>query len=252
MILGAQLYTVREFTKSFSALNETLAKVADIGYTTVQLSATCPYDAEWMKKTLAKYGLSAPLTHFDFQKLTEQPEETAAFHKAFGADYVGIGCSPFSFDQAGLDQLIASLEHIGVFRENGMKVMYHNHNMEFSKIGKRLFLEHLLDAFSDDTLGVTLDTYWAQAAGADPAAWCEKLKGRIDCIHLKDMCYSGEDHAVRMAAVGSGNMNFERILASAESAGTRYAFVEQDNCYGEDPFDALKQSYDYLKALGLS
>ena len=46
-------------------------------------------------------------------------------------------------------------------------------------------------------------------------------------------------------------MDFDAILSAAESAGTRYAFVEQDDCYGADPFDCLKKSYDYLASRGL-
>ena len=48
MEIGAQLYTVRSITQTLEGLAEALKKVADIGYKTVQLSATCPYDAEWM------------------------------------------------------------------------------------------------------------------------------------------------------------------------------------------------------------
>ena len=45
-------------------------------------------------------------------------------------------------------------------------------------------------------------------------------------------------------------MNFPAIFYAAEEAGTEYMLVEQDDCYGEDPFDCLKRSYDYLKANG--
>ena len=53
-----------------------------------------------------------------------------------------------------------------------------------------------------------------------------------------------------MAPVGQGNMNFERVFAAAEEAGTEYMLVEQDNCYNEDPFICLKRSYEYLTAVG--
>ena len=51
---------------------------------------------------------------------------------------------------------------------------------------------------------------------------------------------------------GSGNINFAPILSAAEAAGTEYLLVEQDNCYGKDPFEELASSYRYLKAQGLS
>ena len=43
MKLGAQLYTVRDFTKTTDDFAETLKKVADIGYRTVQVSGTCAF-----------------------------------------------------------------------------------------------------------------------------------------------------------------------------------------------------------------
>ncbi|HIV10364.1 MAG TPA: sugar phosphate isomerase/epimerase, partial [Candidatus Faeciplasma avium] len=49
---------------------------------------------------------------------------------------------------------------------------------------------------------------------------------------------------------GEGNINFPRIFEQSEAAGVEYMFVEQDDCYGEDPFDCLRRSYDYLKANG--
>jgi hypothetical protein len=54
-----------------------------------------------------------------------------------------------------------------------------------------------------------------------------------------------------MAVVGEGNINFARVLYEAENAGTEYLLVEQDNCYGEDPFECLKRSYRQLAAWGL-
>ena len=54
-----------------------------------------------------------------------------------------------------------------------------------------------------------------------------------------------------MAPVGKGNINHPALVEAAQEAGTKYVFVEQDSCYEEDPFDCLKQSYEYLKSLGL-
>ena len=42
MIIGAQLYTRRDFCRNLDDFSENLKKVADIGYTSVQVSGTCP------------------------------------------------------------------------------------------------------------------------------------------------------------------------------------------------------------------
>ena len=105
--------------------------------------------------------------------------------------------------------------------------------------------EIIAEDFSADELGFILDTYWIQKGGADPAQWIEKFSGRLPVIHLKDYAYDA-----MMAVVGEGNINFDRVFEKAESAGVQYMMVEQDKCYGEDPFDCLKRSYDYLKSCG--
>ena len=56
-----------------------------------------------------------------------------------------------------------------------------------------------------------------------------------------------------MQWIGNGNtMNVEKIAEAFIDAGTKYAYVEQDNCNGENPFDCLKKSYEYLKSIGLN
>ena len=50
MQIGAQFYTVRNQCQTLDDFALTLRKVADIGYKTVQISGTCPYDAQWLKE----------------------------------------------------------------------------------------------------------------------------------------------------------------------------------------------------------
>ena len=96
-------------------------------------------------------------------------------------------------------------------------------------------------------MGFTLDTFWVQAGGGDPAQWIEKLSGRVPVIHLKDYAYGRQ-----MAVVGEGNINFGRVFEKAEAAGTQFMLVEQDDCHGEDPFECLRRSYEYLRSWGFA
>jgi len=41
-----------------------------------------------------------------------------------------------------------------------------------------------------------------------------------------------------------GNLNWPAIIKAAEGAGVMHAMVEQDDCYGADPFVCLKTSYN--------
>ena len=129
--------------------------------------------------------------------------------------------------------------------ESGKLFMYHNHDQEFKKIGGRLVIEKLMEDFSPAEMGFTLDTFWVQAGGGDPAQWLEKLSGRIPCIHLKDYAYGR-----KMAVVGEGNINFDRVFEKAAAGGTQYMLVEQDDCNGEDPIECLRRSYQFLRSRG--
>lgn len=102
-------------------------------------------------------------------------------------------------------------------------------------------------------MGFTVDTYWVQYGGANPANLIKRLKGRCPVVHFKDYAIdiSDESSYVHMAACGSGNLDFKEIIEAFEYAGTEFVCVEQDNCYGEDPFACLERSYKYLKELGL-
>lgn len=247
MEIGAQLYTVREHTQTLDGLAESLKKVADIGYKTVQISGTCPYDAAWLKARLAENGLRCVLTHIPADRITGETQTVAREHDVFGCDYVGLGWYGFDAEKGQTVQAFADtyLGPAKKLRAQGKYFMYHNHDGEFQRADGRLILEQLAEAMPSQYMGITLDTYWVQVGGADPARWLELLSGRIPCIHLKDCAYGRQ-----MAVVGEGNLNFDRIFEKAEAGGTKYMLVEQDDCNVEDPFVCLKRSYEYLTACG--
>ena len=248
MQIGAQFYTLRDFCKTPDDLSETLKKVADIGYKTVQISGVCDFDAEWMKEELRKTGLKCVITHTKPERIVGDTDKVIEEHKIFGCDRIGIGF--YDVAKNGVEAFIDYYKEAAkAIKEKGLYLSYHNHDNEFAKLDGKLIIDHILDAFAPDEMGFTLDTYWVQSGGADPIWWLNYLKGRTPCVHFKDMAIVGKEH--RMAVVGEGNMNFQGIIKAAVDNGVQYALVEQDNCYDENPFDCLKRSYEYLKAQGL-
>ncbi len=249
MEIGAQLYTVRAFTQTLDGFALTLRKVADMGYRTVQVSATCPFQAEWLREELGKNGLRCVLTHTPADRLTGETEQVIAEHAVFGCDHIGLGYWSFRPEEGmGYDDFLRRFSPAAEkIAGAGKLLMYHNHDQEFRRLDGKLILERLAEDMPADRMGFTLDTFWVQAGGGDPARWLERLAGRIPCIHLKDFAYGR-----KMAVIGEGNLDFDRILKKAEAGGTRYLLVEQDDCNGEDPFDCLSRSCRYLKSLGLA
>ena len=61
--IGAQLYTLRDYTKTPNDIAQTLKKVREMGYEIVQVSALGPIDQKELKKILDGEGLYACSTH---------------------------------------------------------------------------------------------------------------------------------------------------------------------------------------------
>ncbi len=247
MRIGAQMYTVREQCKTLEGFAQALDRIAGIGYRTVQVSGTCPFEAQWLKEQLDRTGLRCVITHTPQQRILNETDRVLRDHHVFGCDYIGLGFWAFdpqrdmSYEKF-METWPAAAKKI---RDGGKYFMYHNHDRELIHRDGKPILAWLAEEIPADIMGFTLDTFWIQAGGGDPAWWLEKLAGRIPCIHLKDCAYGQA-----MAVIGEGNINFERVFQKAEAGGTKYMLVEQDDCHGEDPFQCLERSYRYLKACG--
>ncbi len=254
MKLGAQMYTVRNFCKTTEDFANTLDRLADIGYTAVQVSGTCPFEADWLAEQLKRTGLTCNITHTDPKLILGETDKVIADHKVFGCKHIGLGGMPTEYR--------GSFENVQKFhadyaeaakkiRDAGALFMYHNHAFEYERVADgRTQMEVLSDLFAPDEMGFTLDTYWVKFGGFDPVAEIKRLSGRIPCVHFKDMEVL-EDGTRRYTWVGNGVLDFGKIIYALEDTGTEYAFVEEDDCFGEDPFECLTKSYKYLKALGL-
>ncbi len=250
MKIGAQLFTLRDACTNLDDFSETLKRVADMGFQTVQVSGVCDFEPEWLQGELKKNGLSCVLTHVrPAEHYYEKTEKVIADHKVFHCKYLGLGSFGFK-NEVELNkypQFVSLYTPVTkALKEAGQYFMYHNHDHEFVRIQGKNILERMAEDFPPDELGFTLDVCWAQTAGADPAQWIREFKGRIPCIHIKD-----RDQLCKLVPLGEGNLNLPRILEKSFSSGVEYLLIEQDDCNGEDPFDCMKRSFDYLKAMGL-
>lgn len=249
--VGAQLYTCREYLKTFDDAKETLKKVANIGYKYIQLSGLGPIDYRELAKVIDDLGLQVVSTHTGWDRFLTDLDSVIEEHLTYKCNHPAIGGVPSEYrNDEGLRRFIDQVTVVSMkLVKAGMDFSYHNHNWEFAKIGEKTWLELLYQYTSPAILKAELDTYWVQAGGADPAYWIEKLTGRQVMLHLKDMrvTLKGEQ---RFAEVGEGNLNWPRILKAAEDAGVEFLLVEQDLCYDRDPFTSFEISYRNLRNMG--
>ena len=250
MILGAQLFTLREYTQTAEDLDHSLSLVAEMGYTTVQISAIGPIPAEKVRELCDRHGLRIVITHTDPYRILNDTEAVIKEHDIMGCDYIGLGMMPPKYRHPEWLSRFAQdyREPAKRIAAAGKLMMYHNHNLEFQKFDGKLIMDILAESFEPEEMGFTLDTYWVQMGGGDVCEWIERLASRIPCVHLKDMSVRGMEPI--MAPVMEGNLNFKRILATLERLqSTKYILVEQDICEGS-PFDCLEKSYKNLNSLG--
>ena len=53
-----------------------------------------------------------------------------------------------------------------------------------------------------------------------------------------------------IAELGQGNLPLKDCIEAGLEGGAEYFLIEQDDSYGRDPFDCLKDSRDHLISLG--
>lgn len=252
-VLGAQLYTVREFCKTVPDIAATFKKVAGIGYKAVQVSGIGTADARDVALIANDNGLTISATHMPWPRFRNELADVIATHKAWNCSHSAIGSLPAEYYSVeGVARFLAELAPIAkTLAAEGIDFSFHNHQAEFIKLDGRLMMDRLLADSPADMLKFEIDTYWVQVGGQSPANWIRKVAGRIPLLHLKDYAIAMSDPRVRMSEIGQGNLDWQDILAAAKQAGVRWYLVEQDDCNGRDPFESLAISYRYLRGQGL-
>ncbi len=251
--IGAQLFTVRQFTQTVDDAAETFRKIADIGYTHVQVSAMGPINPKDIARMSQDAGLAISCTHMGWNRFKDELDAVIEEHKLWGCKHPAIGSMPSEYHSAdGVKQFLEELAPIAEkLAAEGMDFSYHNHNWELARYGEKTILEMLYDWGDPKHLKAEIDTYWVVAGGGDPIFWINKCAGREPLVHFKEMSITPEKE-IRMAPIGEGNLNWQGIIEACDAGGVEYALVEQDNSYGEDPFDCLARSYAFLKEMGWS
>lgn len=244
--VAVQLYTLRDHLTTRADYQETLQRVAEIGYRSVQVAGPRPICEEEIAALCAEKGLVINSSHEDPVQVLENPGRVVEHLEAFGCRYATY---PFPKDvdvrEAGaLDGLVRALDRSGeVLWRAGKTLAYHNHAIELELVDGVPILEIIYGGTHPRHLQAEIDTYWVHAGGSSPAAWCARLRDRLPLLHLKD--YRLEDGQAVFAEVGSGELDWPTIIATADACGCQWYMVEQDICPG-DPFVSLERSFRYI------
>lgn len=245
--LGAQLYTLRDYIKTYEDCEATFKYLNDLGINVIQISGIGPIPADKVAYLVEKYNMDVCVTHTSFDRMRTDLDSVMKEHKMLGCDTLGIGGMPEEFrkDSESLNEFIKITSEIGKkMHDNGLQFAYHNHAFEFSKIdnGRRIF-DVLIEDTKPEEFSFIGDTYWFQYGGVNPCDYIKKIENRMKVCHFKD--YKMVNDKPAFAEIGTGNLNLDDIYNTCKATGVKYIVIEQDICE-IDPRESMAISYKNL------
>lgn len=248
--IGVQLYSVRDrMEKDFTG---TLERVAQIGFREVEFAGYFNHSPQDVRALLDRLGLKAPSSHIGLDVMQKDLAGTLQAAKTIGHEYITVPAlmDPLMGKAIPADywqRTSAEFNRIArVAKDAGIGFAYHNHSFEFERLADgRTGFDVLLAETDPSLVKFELDLFWATFAGQDPVAMFQAHPGRFAMWHVKDMrgmeearrqAAASTGNAMqkmqgampRLAAVGTGDIDFRRIFAQASTAGLRHFFVEND------------------------
>jgi sugar phosphate isomerase/epimerase len=243
--IGLQLYTVRDLMEK--DVPQTLEQVAKVGYDEVEFAGYFDQTPQQIRALLDKVGLAAPAAHVQLTDLTQHAERTFDAAEVIGHRYIIMPWIEPE-DRGSLDtyrRVAETLNRAGEqAKDRGLRIAYHNHDWEFAQIDRVRPYDLLLTETEPDLVWFEMDFYWITRGGGNPLAYFKAHPGRFHLCHMKDMDRRGE-----MADVGSGRIDFRKILQQRKAAGLQHFFVEHD--HPADKLASIRASYKFLHSLEL-
>lgn len=248
---GIQLYSVKEDMANDA--QDTIKKIAGFGYNQIE-----GFDGGkgifWgMKNTEFKtftedLGLDFVASHAN---VFDGTEKLAADAGEIGMKYL---ICPWIGPQESVEEWKKVAERFNkvgqICKDNGLRFAYHNHGYTFEELEGQMPQDILMEETDPELVDFELDIYWAVTAGADPEAYFEKYKDRFRLCHVKDR-EKGAPQGKPDASVvlGSGSIDYGKVLRTAKDNGMKYFVVEQEKFEGTTPMEAAEKNAAYLKNL---
>ena len=270
--LGVQLYTVGEVART--DLEGTFRRLAGIGFRSVELAGFHGHDPSGLRAAADRAGLRLDSIHLPARGAGGDPgvdgdiPRLAATLRPLGITDVVVpmidpparlsAAAEAPFGERLLAALAADdwrrfaafLNQRGeLLAREGLKLGFHNHNTEFAPLGATSGWEILVAHTDPRLVSFELDVGWVAAAGRDPVQLLVRHADRVRQLHLKDILPSTKpNYALRQdpTEVGSGVVDWRRLLPAARAAGVRGYYVEQEPPFRAGPFEALARSHAFL------
>lgn len=249
---GLQLYTLRDILPSDP--KGILKQVASFGYKEIESYDHDKLGIFWgmknteFKKLMDDLGMKIVSSHCDMNKDFERKAADAA---EIGIPYLlcpHLGAQPKIDD---FKKFAETFNQKGeICKKNGIKFGYHNHDYSFVQLEGQYPQDVLMQNTDKNLVDYEMDIYWVVTAGQDPVAWINKYPGRFKLSHVKDRKKGAAPSEKSVSVVlGTGSIDFKKILKEAGKNGMEYYLVEQEAYENSTPIDAVKADAEYMKNL---
>ena len=258
--IGLELYTVAK--EATADLDGTLARIADVGYKEVEVASFYGHNAAQMRAACDQHSLTCRSMHAQGQA-TRAPEDASFTDmpklvdeaKTLGVEYVVLPMLPLRLDFKSSSMTMQTFMDAvrGVTEDDwkscaaflnekaeqlaraGLKLSYHNHNIEFAPIGATTPYEILMKETHASLVTFELDVGWVASGrtgpdhapesiqGSLPAAACERPQG-VDQDQLHNPDGSGR-HRSRDARLGRSCCRPLMTPAYATSSSSRSPLI---------------------------
>ncbi|HEX3165653.1 MAG TPA: sugar phosphate isomerase/epimerase [Chitinophagaceae bacterium] len=202
------------------------------------------------KAEMDKLGMKIISSHCDINKDFEKKAAEAA---AIGMKYL---ICPYKGPQKDLDAFKKFADEFNqkgeICKKNGIRFAYHNHDYSFATMNGEMGQDVMMKNTDASLVDFELDMYWVVAAGQDIETWLKKYPKRFRLCHVKDRKkgapLTDKDESV---VVGTGSINYPKILKTAKKYGMEYYIVEQEKWEGTTPMQAAQADAVYMKTLSI-
>jgi len=246
MPLGFQVWTLRDqLVKDFPG---TLKMMAGLGYKSLEMCSPPGYEssgfgplmklkAKEMKQIINDAGLICESTHYGMGEFRDHLGERIEFALESGQKQMIL--SSFSLPKdANLDGWMKAADELNALgakaKSAGIQMGFHNHNMEFAKIGDTLIYDALMNRFDPDLIKMQFQVAVIEL-GYKASDYFTRYPGRFISVHLAD--WSPDQK--KAVPVGQGIVDWKELFACAKTGGVKNIFVEMDP-------STFRESADYL------
>lgn len=280
MRLGLQLFSVAKELRE--DLDGTLAAIAEIGFREVQPAGLHGYEAARFAEALHSRGLACRSIHVPLKSqapgglsLQDRPALVEAARRLgvrrvivpmfplpepVGAPRPGEALETFirrATAAIGIDYwppFAALLNRTAAeLAEHGLRLGYHNHNLEFARSGGEASGYEILLAQTDPALvDFELDVGWAQSAGWNPVDLLRRYPTRFGSLHLKDIAASTPVNTrfeLHPANPGEGVIDWPALFRTADELGIVERIIEREPPFVEAPLVTLEKHWRHFAAI---